>query len=95
MAGFPRISSKSISTYSGAYSIFYVNYLDQEHGYLVVRDAERTAYSNHTTRLANFDGARYLSQWARLSKDIKVSQPVEPPCHIQVWMPLCHIRQVQ
>jgi len=50
---------------------FYVNYLDQEHGYLVVRDAERTAYSNHTTRLANFDGARYLSQWARLSKDIK------------------------
>ena len=50
---------------------FYVTYLDQEHGYLVVRDAERTAYSNHTTRLANFDGARYLSQWARLSKDIK------------------------
>jgi len=49
---------------------FYVTYLDQEHGFLVVRDEERTAHENHTTRMANFDGARYLSQWARLSKQI-------------------------
>lgn len=57
---------------------FYVTYLDQEHGYLVVRDEERTALASHTTRLANFDGARYLSQWARLSKQIKPPASAAP-----------------
>ena len=43
-------------------------YLDQEHGFLDhLRDDERTAYEKlHTTRMANFDAARYLCQWARL-----------------------------
>lgn len=57
---------------------FYVTFLDQEHGYLVVRDEERTACSNHTTRMANFDGARYLSQWARLSKQIDAPAAAAP-----------------
>lgn len=57
---------------------FYVTYLDQEHGYLVVRDDERTALPNHTTRMANFDGARYLSQWSRLSKQITQPAHVAP-----------------
>ena len=35
---------------------FFQTYLDQEHGFLDVRDEERTAYSAHTTRMANFDG---------------------------------------
>ncbi|HQF39289.1 MAG TPA: hypothetical protein PK322_09255 [Opitutaceae bacterium] len=47
---------------------FYATYLDQEHGFMVVRDAERTSMEGHTTRLANFDGARYLCQWSRLAK---------------------------
>jgi hypothetical protein len=47
---------------------FYVTYLDQEHGFLVIRDEERTTVSRHTTRMANFDGARYLCQWSRLAK---------------------------
>jgi hypothetical protein len=47
---------------------FYATYLDQEHGFVVVRDAERSAIGNHTTRMANFDAARYLCQWARLAK---------------------------
>jgi len=46
---------------------FYQTYLDQEHGFLDIRDDERTAYANHTTRMANFDAARYLCQWARLA----------------------------
>ncbi|MEN9661430.1 MAG: hypothetical protein RL324_379 [Verrucomicrobiota bacterium] len=51
---------------------FYQTYLDQEHGFLDLRDDERTAYSNHTTRMANFDAARYLCQWARLAKTIQM-----------------------
>lgn len=49
---------------------FYATYLDQEHGFVVVRDAERSAIANHTTRMANFDAARYLCQWARLAKSV-------------------------
>jgi hypothetical protein len=49
---------------------FYVTYLDQEHGYIVIRDEERTTVPRHTTRMANFDGARYLCQWSRLAKVI-------------------------
>ncbi|MFI5357410.1 MAG: hypothetical protein ACHQ4G_08760 [Opitutales bacterium] len=49
---------------------FYETYLDQEHGFLDLRDDERTAYAQHTTRMANFDAARYLCQWSRLAKTI-------------------------
>ncbi len=49
---------------------FFATYLDQEHGYLVIRDAERETYKLHTTRMANFDAARYLCQWSRLAKSI-------------------------
>jgi hypothetical protein len=58
---------------------FFVTYLDQEHGFLVVRDEERTAAPNHTTRMANFDAARYLCQWSRLAKLIKTPEvtPIE------------------
>lgn len=47
------------------FMFFYETYLDQEHGFLDLRDEERTAYSHHTTRMANFDAARYLCQWSR------------------------------
>lgn len=49
---------------------FFLTYLDQEQGYLVVRDSERNTLTRHTTRMVNFDGARYLCQWARLAKSI-------------------------
>jgi hypothetical protein len=57
---------------------FFVTYLDQEHGFLVVRDEERSAVPQHTTRMANFDGARYLSQWARLAKTIAMPENTRP-----------------
>lgn len=57
---------------------FFSTFLDQEHGYLIVRDAERTATEAHTTRMANFDGARYLSQWSRLAKSIAAPEPAKP-----------------
>jgi hypothetical protein len=49
---------------------FFATYLDQENGDLVIRDAERNAMPTHTTRMANFDAARYLCQWARLARSI-------------------------
>jgi len=49
---------------------FYQTYLDQEQGALDIRDGERTAFEPHTTRMANFDAARYLCQWARLAKTV-------------------------
>ncbi len=52
------------------FQFFFVTYLDQENGVLMIRDAERDTSENHTSRMANFDGARYLCQWARLAKTI-------------------------
>jgi hypothetical protein len=51
---------------------FYQTYLDQEHGFLDLRDTERTAYKSHTTRMANFDAARYLCQWSRLANTVQM-----------------------
>jgi len=61
---------------------FYGTYLDQEHGFLDLRDTERTAYEKHTTRMANFDAARYLCQWSRLAKTVAMPggmPKIEPP----------------
>ncbi|HEY1763943.1 MAG TPA: hypothetical protein VGF85_03405 [Opitutaceae bacterium] len=61
---------------------FYQTYLDQEHGFLDLRDEERTAYEKHTTRMANFDAARYLCQWSRLVKTVQLPAGApwsEPP----------------
>jgi hypothetical protein len=52
------------------FQFFFMTYLDQENGYLVIRDEERNTSVEHTSRIADFDGARYLCQWARLAKSI-------------------------
>lgn len=52
------------------FQFFFLTYLDQEKGNLVIRDLERDTRPEHTTRMANFDGARYLCQWARLASSI-------------------------
>lgn len=61
---------------------FFATFLDQEHGYLVIRDNERNTVPQHTTRMANFDAARYLCQWSRLARSIGGSaapaKPVPP-----------------
>ena len=58
---------------------FYQTYLDQDHGFLDLRDEERTAYNKHTTRMANFDAARYLCQWSRLAKTVQMPAGVPKP----------------
>jgi len=50
------------------FQFFFVTYVDQEQGFLVIRDEQRNTIKRHTTRLANFDAARYLSQWSRLAR---------------------------
>lgn len=60
------------------FQYFFVTYLDQEHGFLVIRDEERNTGVNHTTRMANFDAARYLCQWARLARSIGGSMDSPP-----------------
>lgn len=52
------------------FQFFFVTYLDQESGDLVIRDGERNTFPHHTTRMANFDAARYLCQWSRLARSI-------------------------
>lgn len=56
---------------------FFQTYLDQEQGFLDIRDEERTAYTSHTTRMANFDAARYLCQWSRLAKTVHMPDNVK------------------
>ncbi len=58
---------------------FFGAYIDLEHGVLVIRDAERDTIPGHTTRMANFDAARYLCQWSRLASTIGGALPVTPP----------------
>lgn len=49
---------------------FFMTFIDQENGVLVIRDGERDTDAAHTTRIANFDAARYLCQWSRLAKTV-------------------------
>lgn len=55
---------------------FYSTYLDQENGELVTCDNERGTNQNHTTRMINFDAARYLSQWSRLARIVKTPEKI-------------------
>jgi hypothetical protein len=61
------------------YAHFFTTFFDAEHGVIVIRDAERDTIPGHTTRMANFDAARYLSQWSRLAKTIGGAMDVVKP----------------
>ncbi len=60
------------------FQFFFMTYLDQEKGVLVVRDPERDTSIEHTSRIADFDGSRYLSQWSRLARSIGGSMNPQP-----------------
>ena len=64
-------SAKSLDVLRRLFYYFFVTYLDQDHGCLVIRDDERNTVDNHTTRMANFDAARYLCQWSRIARSLK------------------------
>ncbi|MEY3548580.1 MAG: hypothetical protein RLZZ552_947 [Verrucomicrobiota bacterium] len=68
------------------YAHFFTTFFDAEHGLIVIRDAERDTIPGHTTRMANFDAARYLSQWSRLAKTIGGSMEVVKPAS---RLPVC------
>jgi len=52
------------------FQFFFQTYVDQDQGLLVIRDDERSTITRHTSRMANFDAARYLSQWSRIARSI-------------------------
>ncbi len=68
-----------LDTLRRLFQYFFVTYLDQESGCLVIRDDERNTVPQHTTRMANFDAARYLCQWSRLARIIGGSLRVPAP----------------
>jgi len=68
------------------YAHFFTTFFDAEHGAIVIRDGERDTIPGHTTRMANFDAARYLSQWSRLAKTIGGSMDVVKPAS---RLPVC------
>ena len=68
-----------LDTLRRLFQYFFVTYVDQEKGDLMIRDEERNTIENHTTRMANFDAARYLCQWSRLARVIGGSLAVPPP----------------
>lgn len=70
------------------YTHFFTTFFDAEHGLIVVRDAERDTIPGHTTRMANFDAARYLSQWSRLAKTVGGSME---PVSAQGRQPVCRL----
>ena len=72
-------ASLYMDTLRRLFQYFFVTYLDQENGLLVVRDEERNTVPNHTTRMANLDAARYLCQWSRLARVIGGSLRVPAP----------------
>ena len=61
------------------FQFFFLTYMDQERGVLVVRDEERDTVAAHTSRMADFDGTRYLCQWSRLAKSIGGTMETETP----------------
>ena len=68
------------------YAHFFTTFFDAEHGVIVIRDAERDTIPGHTTRMANFDAARYLSQWSRLAKTVGGTLDVIKPAS---RLPVC------
>jgi len=58
---------------------FFSTYIDQETGLVIARDAERDSIVGESTRMANFDAARALCQWARLCRTVKLpTTPATP-----------------
>ncbi|MDR0351378.1 MAG: hypothetical protein LBH49_01900 [Puniceicoccales bacterium] len=60
--------SSSVLMLRSLFYNFFLHYIDQENGFVVVRDGERNSPAWQTTRNANFDAVRYLCQWAGLAK---------------------------
>jgi len=75
----PEKHALYLDTLRRLFQYFFVTFLDQEKGELVIRDDERDTIPQHTTRMANFDAARYLCQWSRLAKVIGGSMSIPSP----------------
>lgn len=64
----PEKQSSYINIVLDLFQNFFCHYIDQDQGYMVIRDAERTSSEHQNSIAANFDAVRYLCQWSRLAK---------------------------
>jgi len=62
---------------------FFSSYIDQEHGFVSVLDSERDAGGGIGTVMANFDTARALSQWSKLSRTVNIPDAMPAPTTIK------------
>lgn len=60
------------------FSNFFATYIDQEHGFVALRDGERDAAVGVSTIVANLDVARALAQWAKMSRTVKLPEGPVP-----------------
>lgn len=70
------VSHDKLGIYHGLlrklFRFFFTTYVDLEHGYVVVRDTQRNAPTELSTRGANFYAASMLLHWAHLTKDFEL-----------------------
>ncbi|MDR1590943.1 MAG: hypothetical protein LBR92_03035 [Puniceicoccales bacterium] len=52
---------------------FFCHYIDQENGYMIIQDGERSSGAEQSTIRANFDAVRYLCQWSRLARKSSIN----------------------
>ncbi|MDR1435431.1 MAG: hypothetical protein LBI77_03445, partial [Puniceicoccales bacterium] len=64
----PEKQSLYVNIVFDLFQKFFCHYIDQDHGYVVIRDGERSSGEEKSSVRANFDAVRYLCQWSRLAR---------------------------
>jgi hypothetical protein len=64
----PEKQSLYVNIVLDLFQKFFCHYIDQESGYMVIRDEERSSGEEQSSIRANFDAVRYLCQWSRLTR---------------------------
>ncbi|MDR1907176.1 MAG: hypothetical protein LBQ03_03110 [Puniceicoccales bacterium] len=64
----PEKQSLYVNIVLDLFQKFFCHYIDQENGYIVIRDDERFSGAEQSSIRANFDAVRYLCQWSQLAR---------------------------
>ncbi|MDR1366371.1 MAG: hypothetical protein LBJ13_00465 [Puniceicoccales bacterium] len=69
----PEKQSLYVNIVLDLFQKFFCHYIDQEKGYVVIRDGERSSGVEQSSVRANFDAVRYLCQWSRLARKSSIN----------------------
>jgi hypothetical protein len=69
----PEKQSLYVNIVLDLFQKFFCHYIDQENGYMVIRDGERSSGVGQSSVRANFDAVRYLCQWSRLARKSSIN----------------------